>query len=84
MHGSGLLSSHLFCLCHFCFEWPHYYYIHWLESVSAVRWEGANDVILSTLKYCIKFAVVFIIVKKYQDGFFFATGNILLDVLQYF
>jgi len=64
---------------------PHYY-IQWLESVSEVGWEGANDAILSTvtIKYCIKFAVVFMIVKKYQDGFFFATANILLDVLQYF
>jgi len=40
--------------------------------------------ILSTIKYCIRFAMVFMIVKKYQDGFFFATANILLDVLQQF
>lgn len=81
----GLLSSQLFCLCHFCFEWPHCSYIQWLESVSALRWEDASDnTILSTIKYCIKFAMVFMIVETYQDGVFFATANILLDVLQHF
>jgi len=65
----GLLSSQLFCFCHFCFEWPHCLYIQWLESVSALRWEGASDnTILSTVKYCIKFAMVFMIVETYQDG----------------
>jgi hypothetical protein len=80
----GLLSSHLFCLCHYCFEWPNHYYIQWLELVSAVRWEGANDeAILSTIKYCIKLAMLFMTVEKYQEGFF-AVANILLDVLQHF
>ena len=80
----GLLSSQLFCLCHFCFEWSHHSYIQWLESVIAVRWGSANDAMLCTMKYCIQFAMVFMVVKKYQDGFLFATANILLDVLQHF
>ena len=81
----GLLSSQLSCLCHFYFEWPHHFYIWWLESVSAVSWEGAKDnAILSTIQYCINCAVVCMIVEKYQDGLFFATASIFLDVLQHF
>jgi hypothetical protein len=80
----GLLNSQLF-LCHFRFEWPHHCYIQWLESACALRWEGIHvSAILSMVKHCVKCAMAHVMVKKYHDGFFFATVSIFLDVFQHF